>query len=299
MNIDNNNTFECIIYLNLLILNYLVDVNSDDNIEIDLYQNDASDDLVDDVEIVDEIEFHSDSDDNLLFNSDSEDDDDDGNSSDSDDFSNDDIDINNLNNYNSDSDSDSEIHIISFKNIGMIGIEVYKKLILTNIITNTNPLIKKENVFLEFIILYFVNNLNIKNNIKQFMNCLPNLDRINNVITFLNSKKSKEILILKLILDFYEIYYLNYETPLYIKFQIKLLPTMINYYNIISNLKLNSLIIDLNLILLNINKSNNKINKNYFKTFNNSIEYIKFYKNLRNYFINLNEGNLKLENYII
>lgn len=109
---------------------------------------------------------------------------------------------------------------------GTIGLELYKKLIRAGVLSNyifTTSGGDDGNdglIFLKHAVKYFITNFKnekCRNKLEKFMECLPNLDRLEHICNKCNFSQSKvkELLVMRTILEMYENYLTVNEAPLF------------------------------------------------------------------------------------
>lgn len=108
---------------------------------------------------------------------------------------------------------------------GTIGLELYKKLIRAGVISHYIFTTSGDDgsdglLFLKHAVKYFITNFKNeknRNKLEKFMECLPNLDRLEHMCNKcnFNQSKVKELLVMRTILEMYENYLTANEGPLF------------------------------------------------------------------------------------
>jgi hypothetical protein len=172
--------------------------------------------------------------------------------------------------------------------LGAFGLELYKRLSKGGLLRNFWSTIQHRHgrsdhalSFLRFIVQYFITNFE-NHSVEKFVSSLPSLDRLASLSKHNYNNKSKEVMVIKTVLELYENYLLSYDSPLFTDLQ-KLYDICIQFYSKISEVTLMNATINMDKL---INSLIEKPKRTLFHSFKSSSEFVDYYKkqqrNIRN-----------------
>jgi hypothetical protein len=172
--------------------------------------------------------------------------------------------------------------------LGAFGLELYKRLSKGGLLQNFWSSIQHRHgrsdhalSFLQFIVQYFITNFE-NHSVEKFVSSLPSLDRLASLSKHNYNNKSKEVMVIKTVLELYENYLLTYDSPLFTDLQ-KLYAICIQFYSKISEGTLMNATINMDKL---INSLIEKPKRTLFHSFKSSSEFVDYYKkqqrNIRN-----------------
>jgi hypothetical protein len=191
--------------------------------------------------------------------------------------------------YPSELDYDCDLSDIALATYGQIGNRMYQSMSREKLLSSPFPLKHLPEKLLEFFLTNITCQENINFvNIKRFMACLPSLDELRDFVQLKTRPSVKEVILMRLTLDFYDMYTALFDRPPHREYTFRVLPLLISFYSNISDLTFKSMKIEFRKLLVR-SKADSSLKK-IFWLLPDKKAFLTKYKNIQRDLTNLNEG---------